>query len=305
VTLPAGKTGGIQPVEGECVCQRRGAMCRKARLAAGTVLVGLCVLGTPVETGAPETLPWGSPWWSAVESWPGGIQHDERLGQTVQFWGAGIPLRDVFAGIREQTGVEIGFEPPGDVNERVCVNLYLNPDDPPTLRELMAQLSWATDCLFGYWVEGGEAKYCLHKTTLGEGMVATVLEAPERRRQLLAQQALGREPARREALREALSLSREEAIERYQGKNDLLLFAVLDPARRAMCELYLATPVGAAGTEVRFPLLAHQFSELTAEQQAIVRGMLQQALQAGKEGSQGPHLVLVGVEPDCACRSPA
>jgi hypothetical protein len=275
------------------MCERRGTMRGKATLVAGAALVGLWMLGSAATAAAPETA-----LWMVSESWAGGTQHDERLGQTVQFWGAGISLRDVFAGIQEQTGVEIGFWPAGDVNERVCVNLYLNPEKPPTLRELLAQLSWATDCLFGYWVEGGEAKYCLHKTTLGEGMVAAALAAPERRRQLLAQQTLDREPARREALREALSLSREEAIERHHGKNDLLLFAVLDPTRRAMCELYLSTPVGAAGTEVRFPLLAHEFSELTAEQQAIVRGMLQQALQAGKEGSQGPHLVLVGVEPD-------
>jgi len=200
----------------------------KATLVAGAALVGLWMLGG-VATAADREMAL----WAASESWAGGTQHDERLGQTVQFWGAGIPLGEVFAGIQEQTGVEIGFWPAGDVNERVCVNLYLNPDDPPTLRELMAQLSWATDCLFGYSVEGGEAKYCLHKTTLGEEMVAAALEAPERERQL-EQQTLDREPARREALSEALSLSREEAIERYHGKNDLLLFAVLDPTRRAM-----------------------------------------------------------------------
>ena len=64
--------------------------------------------------------------WHPSESWPGGKQFDPRLDQSVSFWGAGIPLKDVFAGVKEQTGVEIGFFPPGDANERICVTLYLN-----------------------------------------------------------------------------------------------------------------------------------------------------------------------------------
>ena len=51
--------------------------------------------------------------WDPGESWPGGAQSDPRLDQTVDFWGAGISLKDVFADIHEQTGLEIGFHPPG------------------------------------------------------------------------------------------------------------------------------------------------------------------------------------------------
>ena len=248
----------------------------KARLVAGAVLVGLWMLGSAATAGTPEMA-----LWVASESWPGGTQHDARLGRTVQFWGAGIALRDVFAGIQEQTGAEIGFWPAGDVNERVCVNLYLNPERPPTLRQVMAQLSWATDCSFGYWVEGEEARYSLLKTSIGEGIVERLREAPmeaHERDYRRSQQMLERMPARREALREALSLDRKAAIRRYRGKDDLLLLAALDPTRRAMAELYLTLPAGGGAEPMTFPLSDKKFSELTEEQQACVRNAVREPL---------------------------
>src|SRR4030042_2289889 len=108
---------------GEGMFERGRAMHIKARLVAGAVLVGLWVLGSAARAGTTEMA-----LWVASESWPGGTQHDARLGRTVQFWGAGIALRDVFAGIQEQTGAEIGFWPAGDVKEGGCGDLYLNPE---------------------------------------------------------------------------------------------------------------------------------------------------------------------------------
>ena len=111
------------------------------------VLLAIVVCGALLALGSAGGAAGPVPW-APSESWEGGRQYDPRLEKTVRFWGAGMPLRDVFAGVKEQTGVEIGFWPAGDVNERVCVNLYLNPEKPPTLRELMAQLGWVMDCGF-------------------------------------------------------------------------------------------------------------------------------------------------------------
>jgi hypothetical protein len=264
-----------------------GAMRGGTRLVVGAVLVGVWVLGSAGTAGTPEMASW-----VASESWPGGTQHDARLGRTVQFWGAGIPLGEVFAGIQEQTGVGIGFWPAGDVNERVCVNLYLNPERPPTLRQVMAQLSWATDCGFGYWVEGDEARYSLLKTSIGEGMVERLRQAPieaRERERHLSRQMLARVPERREALREALSLDRKAAMRRYRGKDDVLLLAALDPTRRAMAELYLTTPVGDAGEQYSV-VVEQELSELTEEQQAYLRNAvrepLRQWLEREREGGQ-------------------
>ena len=41
--------------------------------------------------------------WSAQQSWSGNALYDARLDRSVTFWGAGIPLARVFAGVREQT----------------------------------------------------------------------------------------------------------------------------------------------------------------------------------------------------------
>ena len=107
--------------------------------------------------------------WNPSESWPGGAQFDPRLERPVNFWGAGMRLSDAFAAVKKQTGVEIGFVPAGDENERICVNLYLNREDPPNLRELMAQLSWVLDCTFAcchgdesgldYWLLSTSARF--------------------------------------------------------------------------------------------------------------------------------------------------
>jgi len=108
--------------------------------------------------------------WEPSQSWPGRPQFDPRLDDSVTFWSTGIPLSDVFAAVHEQTGVEIGFFPPDDQNRRVCVNVYLNPAAPPTLREVMVQLGWVTDCAFAYARDGKTMSYHLLSTSLGSGV---------------------------------------------------------------------------------------------------------------------------------------
>jgi hypothetical protein len=211
--------------------------------------------------------------WNPSASWPGGEQYDPRLEKTVTFWNAGIPLAEVFRRIEEQTGVSIGFRPAGDVNARICVNLYLSPDQPPSLRELMAQLSWAVDCTFSYEGDGGETRYSLLSTSMGEGDVTGALE----RRAQEEQEAEARETAVpeeeilrvRDELREALSLSREEAIRRYRDHDECVLWDVLDPARRALTELYVSWPVVLSkGSSA--PAVSQRYSSLPPEQQQAV-----------------------------------
>ena len=124
--------------------------------------------------------------WNPSESWPGGSQYDPRLDEPVGFWRAGLALSEVFRSVAEQTGAKLDFWPPGDENARVRVNLYLNREDPPTLRALMAQLAWVTDCVFAYAgaAEGGPGpRYYLLATSIGRApMEVGVVEERVRQR---------------------------------------------------------------------------------------------------------------------------
>lgn len=222
--------------------------------------------------------------WLPSESWPGGKQHDARLDRRVTFWKPGIALPEVFAGIREQTGVEIGFWPPGDENERVRVNLFLNPDEPPTLRDVMAQLSWVLGCAFSYEpVEGGEPRYCLLSTSMRFGverrLEAEQAEARRRVRELVAERQadnLTRGAEKLRELRDALSLSREEAIERYRGEDDALLLALLEEESRRTVEFALGLSRGDYETLVREGIVSHAWGEWSPQQQAALREILQE-----------------------------
>ncbi|MBN1460550.1 MAG: hypothetical protein JXA57_13535, partial [Armatimonadetes bacterium] len=184
--------------------------------------------------------------WLPAQSYPGREQADARLDERVNFWGAGIPLARVLESIGEQTGVEIGCFPPGDMNERVCVNLYLNPDDPPTLREMLVQLSWVTDCALACSPEQPR-RYWLLSTSAGNGALVRTLEAKrEERRAEESELSAIRAELRRETLarladlREALAVPEEDLVDRYLGVDDLLLLAMLDPDRRATSEFLVS-----------------------------------------------------------------
>jgi hypothetical protein len=222
-----------------CVALLLFAVCACLPAAAG----GLGVELIPAEQG-----PGGQPLyqWDPSQSWPGRLQSDSRLDQPAQLWRAGIPLLEVFAAIEEQTGVRLGFWPEGDENPRVRVNLYLNPDDPPALRDLMAQLAWVTDCAFAFAEAAPDQTgptYYLLATSIGRGVprdVHTVEQAARDRSEEIARRSQARnEQEVRENLRElrrGIELSRDEVIARYKGTNDYLLLTLLYPPYRAAAE---------------------------------------------------------------------
>jgi hypothetical protein len=188
------------------------------------------------------------PPWSAQESWPGGTQADARLDRTVQFWGTAIPLATVFAGIEQQTGVSVACSHAGDANERVCVNLYLNPSQPPTLRELLTQLSWVTQCTFLY-LAGQPPRYSVLGSDLGRDVAVRYAQAREEQRVRNADSIARRQEQVRagleriDALRPELNLTPEQAIARYRGSNDNLLLALLSPERRgALSAIHALAP---------------------------------------------------------------
>jgi len=161
-------------------------------LAAIIPLLALAPLAQAQTASSPPPMvqtPDGRPLyqWNPSESWPGGSQHDPRLDQPVQFWRPGVTLAEVFSGIEEQTGVSLRFFPEGDENERVRVHLFLNPQSPPALRDLMAQVSWAVDCPF-FLTDGGEdAAYYLMATSIGRGAASAMRAREQRTRQEVAQ----------------------------------------------------------------------------------------------------------------------
>jgi hypothetical protein len=170
--------------------------------------------------------------WEAGQSYAGGEQADPRLDRPVEFWRAGISLEEVFADVERQTGVALGFYPVNDENRRVPVHLFLNQQDPPTLRAVMAQLMWVVDCPFFVGEEPGEKAYYLMSTSIAGGAdkslqarVAAIWKAREGRWKDIG--------SKLDEYQQALDLSREEVIDKYQGVDDLMLLNLLDPARRA------------------------------------------------------------------------
>ncbi len=174
--------------------------------------------------------------WQAGESWQGGEQYDPRLDEPVSCWRAGISLSDLFGDMAEQTGVAIGFWPEGNENRRVRVHVFLNPDEPPTLRDLMAQLSWVTDCTFGCTGSGAGSSYYLLGTSIAQGAAAALRKRETRARQD-SENRLQAIKDRRVQIDEALLLPREEAIDLYLGRDDAVLLTTLDPVRRAAAQI--------------------------------------------------------------------
>jgi len=206
------------------------------------VLVVLAALATAALGSTAEIVQW-----LPSESHPGGTQYDARLDTTVTFWRAGVTLDEVFQDIRQQTGVALTFYPENDENRRVRVNLFLNESEPPTLRALMAQLTWVLDCPFFISEVDGQTVYSLASTSIGagaeEGMLARRQAHLETREQMWRSM-----DEKLDECRQALSLSREELIRRYRGKNDFLLLNLLDPTRRAATQFVCRRP-----TETRPP----------------------------------------------------
>ena len=118
-------------------------------------------------------------------------------------------------------------------------------------RDLMAQLSWVTDCAFAYAKSGeDEPTYLLLSTSIGAGAMERVrderdaaiaaLEARTDPHMQVAAQVRSEMLTRLPELANALTLTRDEAIRRYKGKDDLMLLAALDPTRRLIGEFVLS-----------------------------------------------------------------
>lgn len=230
-------------------------------LAPAMALAGLFLLGciwgvtdaaglglVPADKG-PEGR--GLELWDPSQSWPEGRQSDTRLDRPVQLWRAGVSLEELFVGIEEQAAVKCGFWPAGGDSARLRINLYLNPDDPPTLRDVMAQLMWVTGCSFACTAESEQAgprSYYLMDTSLGRELVDALPEELRGRDQQVRRHVLRTREDLAAAvrdklpdLRDALKLSRDELIDRYRGVDDFLLLTLLDPQRRAGAEYVSAT----------------------------------------------------------------
>ncbi len=235
--------------------------------------------------------------WQPSESWPGGAQYDARLDQSVQFWVTGKPALQVLASLQEQTGVSFGTFPPNSASERVCLALYLNPDQVTTLREVMAQLAWVLDASFLMEGEGEARKYTMLFPAADPGAFA----AEEKRRRAgsseevkrrqeedleCSRQAWERAKARLPELRRALALSREEVLKQY--REDPLLLTLLSPNRRAVAQFVASLPEEeVSGLEFQAKRVK-AWGELTAQQQAWVKeamgsGMAVLARESGEE----------------------
>jgi hypothetical protein len=273
-------------------------------LRLSPVLAAICICGIglalaagpsapPAETTAtgPTLLPW-----LPYETYPDGAQFDARLDESVTFWRAGLSLKEVFAGVAEQTGVEVGFWPPGDDNERFHVNLYLNPERPPVLRDLMVQIAWLTGCTFAY-AEGEGAdepwSYYLLSTSVA-GDAEERLEADRAEAMAAWQQeweSFGPDRAAVEAgiaeYERALGLSRRRLIARYSGVNDRLLFAMLDPPRRAAAEFALGLDAESRESLLDGEGVTLEWDSLSAAQQALLQGSLGDRWWGGRRGRRG------------------
>jgi hypothetical protein len=231
--------------------------------------------------------------WLPWESWPGGRQYDARLDRPVTLWVTGTPLAQVFAAIEQQTGVEIGFFPADDDNTRICANLYLNPKQPPTLRDLLAQLSWVLDCSFGFTGEGEARTYVLLSTSMGAKVMEQLgKEAAQRAyggeadRERLLRERLATARARLAEIRGAFDLSREDAIRKYRGVDDQVLLALVDPARRALARylLSLSAPAWERPTPQYGLLTENEWPRCSPEQQAWLWTAMQPALAEAAAG---------------------
>jgi hypothetical protein len=205
-------------------------------LVASILLLAFAPLAQAQPASSPSPIaetPDGRPLhqWNPSESWPGGSQYDARLDQPVHFWRAGLALSEAFDSVAEQTGATLRFFPEGDENARVRVHLFLSPQAPPTLRDVMAQVSWAVDCPFFVTDDSEDRAYHLMATSIGRGAASALHAREERARQEVAQGQRAIEDKLAE-LEAALELSREQAISRYQGTDDRMLLNLLDPARR-------------------------------------------------------------------------
>ncbi len=201
-----------------------------------------------------------------------------------------MPLREVFNAMEAQTGVHLDFSPPDDDNARICVAAYLNRADPPTLREVMAQLMWVTDCRFTFTIdESGRPSYSLLGTSVGRDVSEELrkesvaqMQAAEAESARYAEQQGARRALLRAKLgeyREALRLSRRELAARYRSRfestpgnraDGMLLLNMLEPSRRAATEFICELPDEDLKRLFDDGKVVREWGEWSAEQRALL-----------------------------------
>ncbi len=253
------------------------------------LLLVACIAG-PLAAAEPTPLPLPRPdapavvVWSAEQSLPDGPLADSRLDHPVRFWRAALSMEEVVQGIREQTGVDLRFWPPDDVNRRVRVNLYLSPQCPPPLRDLLAQLSWVLDCNLAcseteprvYYLLGpgdttGVVQETIARAKAEERSSAVEEQASQER---AAQERPAHERAWLEQYQAALALPRKEAVAQYRGVDDRLALALVVPWRRVALQLLTSLPDDELGRALDGWTVDKRFSDLSAEQQASLLAAL-------------------------------
>jgi hypothetical protein len=193
----------------------------------------------------------------------------------VRFWRAGLTLDEVFVGIEQQTGVRIALWPSDAPSLNIRVNLYLNPQNPPSVRAIMAQLMWVTDCSFAYPREeevGRKVTYYLLPTSIGQGLEETVreseqsqLESEHAEKERRAERNLGRMNEYITALR----LSRDELVAQYEERDDHLLLNLLDSRRRGLLEFVSRLPEDELQGMLKGATFERDWSALAAGEQGF------------------------------------
>lgn len=255
------------------------------RCLLALIVVSLCT-GLALAQEPPASVPAPArflpqEWWLSHPP-----SEDPRLERPVTLWGAGMSLAKAFEEVAQQTGVKVRFWPADSFWPRVCVSIFLNSKQPPTLRSLLAQLAWVTEGSFAYAEEGGERVYSF----VGPAADAEIMqklwdyaeaETQERQRRHDEAVAQMREKAlvKLNELREALSLSHDEAIRRYKGQDDLMLLALLEPTYRAIAQFLLT--LSPDDLELMQPSsgIIRAWHEFTPRQQVYLR-------QAGREAQR-------------------
>ncbi len=216
--------------------------------------------------------------WRAEQSLPGGPLADARLEQPVRFWQAGLSMLEVFTSCRTQTGVDLEYWPPQTAERPARVNLYLNPDAPPTLREVLAQLAWVLDCSVASTQTEPRHYYLVDRSPSPEAVEARLEEARakgEADDRRAKEQGEARLRARLQQCRAALALSRKDAITRYRGVDDRLLLALLVPTRRAGLQFLVSLSSQEVAYLFGHRVLDRKWTELTAPQRKYLLAALQ------------------------------
>jgi len=268
-----------------------GARLQRTLAVAGALLSVISLAGAATGRPADAVEQQAPVLWEVSRSWPGGDQYDQRLDRTVKLWATGAPVANVLASLTEQTGVRLASFPWGD-NARVCLNVYLNPNAGPTLRDVLVQISWVMECAWALEGKADERRYVLLSTSVGGGVPNRLREAGASAAGARAQDS---EAAEREGeevaldklqeIGDSLGLSRDEVIRRYKGKDDLMLLALLDPAKRAMARFCLTLDPEQLRLDHGASL---KWQDLSPDQKSLLQKALEPALeqtaQALREG---------------------